>query len=52
MSYEYLATWVYFHELGHAVECHSGEYDNFYKQCTAVLVKKSDGSIVHGRNMD
>ncbi|CAK66645.1 unnamed protein product (macronuclear) [Paramecium tetraurelia] len=44
VTFEYMAAWAYFHEIGHSLSVN-------IKECTAILLQTKDG-IIHGRNMD
>jgi N-acylethanolamine-hydrolysing acid amidase len=48
VSPQYLAGWVWFHELAHTELSLSARP----KACTGVLVADAAGSVFHGRNMD
>lgn len=44
VTFEYMAAWAYFHELGHT-------FESPVTECTGVLVSVN-GQVIHGRNMD
>ena len=53
VTYNYLAAWVYFHELAHTSLITPTKQEKLFKSCSAVLVQDpNDKSIWHGRNMD
>jgi N-acylethanolamine-hydrolysing acid amidase len=54
VSFEYLAAWVYFHELAHVSSLiTTANQAKWFKSCSAVLTQDpKDNSIWHGRNMD
>lgn len=48
VSFEYLAAWLYFHELAHS-DIAAGIEE---RECTGILTQSFDGSVLHGSNMD
>ena len=50
VSFEYLAAWVYFHELAHTALADRG--NSYPRSCSAALTKDSDNQILHVGNMD
>ena len=49
VSFEYLAAWVYFHELAHTPLADQNAYS---RSCSVALAKDSDGKMLHVGNMD
>ena len=49
VSFNYLAGWVYFHELAHT---DLASNSSVWRECTALLSKSADGSMHHVANMD
>ena len=49
VSFEYLAAWVYFHELAHTP---LADKDVYSRSCSVALAKDSDNNILHVGNMD
>jgi N-acylethanolamine-hydrolysing acid amidase len=52
VSYEYLAGWVYFHELAHTDLQDAKSYGDISTACTGIIGQASDGSVLFGGNMD
>eukprot|EP00961_Rhodomonas_salina_P004462 61000-Rhodomonas_salina.1 len=52
VSVEYLAGWVFSHELGHTDLLIPSQRSEISKSCTGIVVEDADGSILHGANMD
>ena len=58
VSYEYLAAWVYYHELAHsdvAMRLPEGKKDHtkhYGRECTGVIAQTDSGDVLHIANMD
>lgn len=53
VSYEYLAGWVWFHELAHSSALHAAPGHPFFdRECTALLAHSEAGATLHVGNMD
>eukprot|EP00041_Stephanoeca_diplocostata_P025103 m.650402 g.650402 ORF g.650402 m.650402 type:complete len:425 (+) comp22671_c0_seq7:193-1467(+) len=54
VSYEYLAAWVYYHELAHTqLASNITDRRNNERSCTGLVVEDAkSGAIIHGANMD
>ncbi|CAJ1389830.1 unnamed protein product [Effrenium voratum] len=49
VSFQYLAAWLYFHELAHS---DAKATDLEARECTGIVTQAADGSILHVANMD
>eukprot|EP00965_Chrysotila_dentata_P194298 6176295-Pleurochrysis_carterae.AAC.1 len=53
VSFEYLAGWVYFHELAHSTLLnHSAVGTTLRRECTGLLAEDGAGNVYHVANMD
>jgi N-acylethanolamine-hydrolysing acid amidase len=52
VSFEYLASWVYYHELAHSDFGSSSAASDNSKSCTGLLAADSSGMVHHVANMD
>ena len=52
VSFEYLAGWVYFHELAHSDLRRPDARDDVRRECTGGVAQDASGGVHHAANMD